>query len=63
MTLRQRLAAWLSGSRKMKLCGRCAVRYRQTHSVELLRKPVNWKITCEECKRRRYGAEYRIRRK
>ena len=44
----------------INLCGRCADLMRDRYLIKILNRPINNKITCDCCKRRRYGGEYAI---
>lgn len=45
---------------RMELCGRCAERMRDRHIVRLVHRGINTKITCENCRLRRYGGTYEV---
>lgn len=45
---------------QMELCGRCVELMRDRYMVKLVHRPINHKITCENCKCRRYGGTYDV---
>ena len=45
---------------RTSLCGRCAELMRDAYKIKLRSRPINNKITCDCCKRRRYGGEYDV---
>ena len=45
---------------RMELCGRCVELMRTRHMVKLVHRPINHKITCEQCKLRKYGGTYDV---
>lgn len=45
---------------QMVLCGRCAELMREKSIVRLVHRPINHKITCENCQLRRYGGTYDV---
>ncbi len=42
------------------LCGCCAAKLREAYTLVRLKGGVNQKITCAHCRKRRYGATYRL---
>ena len=45
---------------RMELCGRCVALIRDKYFVKLVDRPSNHKVTCQHCKRRRYGGVYDV---
>lgn len=45
---------------QMELCGSCVELMRDRFLVKLVNRPINHKIDCENCKRRRYGGTYDV---
>ena len=45
---------------QMNLCGRCVELLRDRHIVRVVNRPINHKITCDVCRRRRYGGTYDV---
>lgn len=50
-------------NRQLKLCGRCAGLLQEGYSLKKIAGGVDNKITCENCRRRRYGATYELSKK
>ena len=51
---------WRRDMQRMELCGRCAELMRDRHLVKVVSRGINHKITCENCKCRRYGGTYDV---
>jgi len=47
-------------TKKLDLCGRCAAIFGETYKVERVSGGADCKVTCENCKKRRYGGTYTI---
>lgn len=45
---------------QMELCGKCAELLRAKNIVRVVSRPINHKVTCENCKWRRYGGTYDV---
>ena len=45
---------------KATLCGKCVELMRDRFIVRLVHRPINNKVDCQCCKRRRYGGEYEL---
>lgn len=62
--LRKELETVVFGRRKViDLCGECAALMKEGYDVKQLPKPMNNKITCGHCGRRRYGGSYELTKK
>ena len=48
---------------QMTLCGRCAEVMRSRYIVRLVNRGIDEKVTCDVCKRRKYGGTYDIQSK
>lgn len=48
---------------KLDLCYPCSITLQEVYSLKKILEVVDGKITCAECKRRRYGATYEATRK
>lgn len=49
--------------KQIDLCGACAAKMADGYKLTQLPRPVNNKVTCGLCGRRRYGAAYRLEKK
>ena len=47
----------------IELCGTCAAKVQDSYKLTQLPRPVNNKIFCGLCMRKRYGATYQIEKK
>ena len=47
----------------IELCGACAAKVQEGYKLTQLPRPVNNKIFCGLCMRKRYGATYQIEKK
>lgn len=45
------------------LCGRCAELMRERFFIKTISRAINNKITCSNCKRRRYGGTFAVEAK
>lgn len=48
---------------KMDLCVPCAAKLKEKFNVKKVHENVDVKITCAQCRRRRYGATYGVSEK
>ncbi len=49
--------------KQLELCGRCAAIFAETYRVERVAGGCDHKVTCEHCRKRRYGGTYKIETK
>lgn len=45
---------------QMELYGKCVEKMRYRHNIKTVSRPINHKVDCECCKRRRYGGTYAV---
>lgn len=45
---------------KADLCTPCAVLLREKYNLKVVKRGINYKVTCSHCNRRRYGATYEM---
>lgn len=49
--------------KEITLCGECAAKMADGYKLVRLPRPINNKITCGLCGRRRYGGTYQLKKK
>lgn len=49
--------------KELQLCGTCLALYKESYKCTKVAGGVDNKITCDHCKKRRYGGTYAIERK
>lgn len=48
-------------TKQLDLCGRCAEIFAEAYRVERVAGGCDHKVTCENCRKRRYGGKYVIK--
>lgn len=50
-------------TKEMTLCVPCAMKLGKTHRLKKVKEWADEKITCDECRRRRYGSTHEVTEK